>query len=636
VRTPIVLLFVTLTACGGSGPDQAPSPCGNALLDRIHCGSCDVVCPEAAACIDGVCGCARADQALCLDTCVDIVSNDENCGGCGIACNSGELCQASACTCKTGRKRCGDNCVDVASHALHCGGCDQACDQGGRCTDGACACPAGRLSCDGVCLDVSDDDENCGTCGNLCPEFTRCVSGGCRCNDGVGTLCDGVCIDTRTDEDNCGSCAEACVLGATCLGGDCSCRAARPATCDDRCVDLDADAFHCGECGQSCGAGQDCVDGLCKCQGLLTVCGDTCADTGTDADNCGGCGLPCELGEVCCGGECFPEECPERPLDVACNDTLDDLQFMIPPGGTRSWLLSAWVPDGAISMTRIQTPTTAFALSSGDYAFARRGTSFLDKVHPLLVPMAPGFDDLVAPGQHAASFSASGPPCYAVASSSGQGTTVRLRVILTGAPGIDADGAATDARWTVALAQANRVLQSAGIVLEVETYVDAEPSIATRYAVLREFDEVLELVATSQWPGLTPDSRLVLNVFVIQVFAVPAAGEVLGVSAGIPGAAGVHGTRASGVVVSIRDDATLLGNVLAHEAGHFLGLFHTTEVYGRASDPLPDTPICSESGWSNPRNCPGAGNLMFPYAQPGATEVTEDQAAVLRSNPLVR
>ena len=636
MRTPaVILVLLAVAACGGAVSEDGASPCGNALLDRIHCGSCDVVCPPVATCAEGVCVCGHPDQGLCFDECVDIVANDAHCGACGNECGSGESCLEGVCVCRPGRDRCGDNCVDLQGHALHCGACDTPCDEGARCQGGACTCPEGRESCGGVCTDYTDDNDNCGACGNVCPLFTDCTNGACRCNDGFGTLCDGACIDTRTDEDNCGACGQTCVVGARCLGGDCSCRGDDPATCDERCVDLEADAFHCGACGQACGPGQDCLAGQCRCQGLLSECEDGCADLGTNADHCGTCGNPCAPEEVCCGGECFADACPDRPLDVACADDLGDLPFFVPPE-TGGWIFSAWVPDGTIDLRQIRTPTEAFNLASGDYAFARRGTAFLDTVHPVLIPMTPEFSALVQPGNHTAAFRGSGPPCYAVASTSGRGTRLHVRVILAGAPGLNAGNAAADPRWRQALLVANRRLGQAGFSLEVVTYEDAAPEIATRYAVIREFDEILDLVSTSQWPGLTPESRLVLNVYVIRVFAVPAGGEVLGVSAGIPGAAGVHGTRASGVVVSIRDDATLLGNVIAHEAGHFLGLFHTTEVFGRESDPLEDTPVCTEEGWRDPRTCPGFDNLMFPYAQSGEVSLTADQSAVLRANPLVR
>ena len=79
-----------------------------------------------------------------------------------------------------------------------------------------------------------------------------------------------------------------------------------------------------------------------------------------------------------------------------------------------------------------------------------------------------------------------------------------------------------------------------------------------------------------------------------------------------------------------------MGRVIAHEAGHYLGLFHTTEVGGEAADPMPDTAQCPARRWDRPDGCPDALNLMFPLAGLGSDVLTAGQADVLHANPLVR
>jgi len=74
----------------------------------------------------------------------------------------------------------------------------------------------------------------------------------------------------------------------------------------------------------------------------------------------------------------------------------------------------------------------------------------------------------------------------------------------------------------------------------------------------------------------------------------------LGFSTGIPGPVATPDTPASAVTLSLdahrdRDgvlDTDLLGETIAHEVGHQIGLFHTTEAGGDSFDILDDTPEC--------------------------------------------
>ncbi|MCP4321518.1 MAG: hypothetical protein GY787_06640 [Alteromonadales bacterium] len=127
---------------------------------------------------------------------------------------------------------------------------------------------------------------------------------------------------------------------------------------------------------------------------------------------------------------------------------------------------------------------------------------------------------------------------------------------------------------------------------------------------------------------------------------------LLGIAAGIPGSLGTTGD-ANGVMVSLgiyNDQAyietSLIAATAAHEMGHFLGLFHTTEaakVFNGpfdSFDPLLDTPNCkfTEAGELPPINtCPDIDNLMFPLAREDgqlSTNLTHDQRFILRNSPL--
>jgi hypothetical protein len=110
------------------------------------------------------------------------------------------------------------------------------------------------------------------------------------------------------------------------------------------------------------------------------------------------------------------------------------------------------------------------------------------------------------------------------------------------------------------------------------------------------------------------------------------AGVLLGIAGGIPGPALVHGTARNGVAVAVdsHDDPRLGGavsmaNTWAHEAGHYLGLFHTSEqaIFGpQIHDPIGDTPE-NDPVW-----------LMHNAA--GGNRVSPTQGMVVRGNPWIQ
>lgn len=125
-------------------------------------------------------------------------------------------------------------------------------------------------------------------------------------------------------------------------------------------------------------------------------------------------------------------------------------------------------------------------------------------------------------------------------------------------------------------------------------------------------------------------------------------GTVLGLSMGLPGALTVKGSNSSGVVISVAGHETadglmleLLGLTMAHEAGHFMGLFHTSEAMeGMGHDIIEDTPECVvETGGAfeirDPANCPDSDNLMFWAGDTGGS-FSPGQGQVLRSSVVLR
>jgi hypothetical protein len=175
----------------------------------------------------------------------------------------------------------------------------------------------------------------------------------------------------------------------------------------------------------------------------------------------------------------------------------------------------------------------------------------------------------------------------------------------------------------------------------------------------------------------------VLNLFLVQGISSTdtGGGNVVGIDGTIPGPATLSGTVHSGAAVSLADlfsgaafcsgglnvggcGADKVAYIAAHEAGHFLGLFHTTEQDGRYYDPLTDTAKCpcsSCAGASERAGCatgvsggqpifltapqcqlPGSGcggadNLMFWQLASGSQgRLSAQQLAVMRLNPAVQ
>ena len=137
----------------------------------------------------------------------------------------------------------------------------------------------------------------------------------------------------------------------------------------------------------------------------------------------------------------------------------------------------------------------------------------------------------------------------------------------------------------------------------------------------------------------------------------------LGLAGGVPAPPILQGTPKSGVAANmssylaavaagdqamIDEAAEEVVRIVAHETGHFLGLYHTVEKNGVAlageingEDPLSDTTTCPDSAdvdasnQLSPEECAGQGaeNLMFWSPPPGSYGLTAQQGAIMLATP---
>lgn len=192
-----------------------------------------------------------------------------------------------------------------------------------------------------------------------------------------------------------------------------------------------------------------------------------------------------------------------------------------------------------------------------------------------------------------------------------------------------------------ALSQASDIYTSnGGPTLEVLDVVELD----TASVIPAEGDAINALRATE-----VGDDPISLNLFFIADFT-PSDGT-LGIAGGIPGPNGVPETPSSGLVVAVEPhlaeddsgaftlDVPLMASTIAHELGHQLGLFHTTEDDGFSASPIEDHGVCEIAAGAEealPEDCVDGRNLMFWVSgdEPQET-LSRTQVQVLNGSPIV-
>ncbi len=225
--------------------------------------------------------------------------------------------------------------------------------------------------------------------------------------------------------------------------------------------------------------------------------------------------------------------------------------------------------------------------------------------------------------------------------------SIPINIWLIHVAGVDAENAGVNTEFKPVLNAFRQSLETAGVTVDTMNFIDASSENRQRYGVVDGMAEYREMLAISSmvdnnWP----------NVFLVKNFSGDLAG-ILGLASQIPGPPGLQGTGFSGVAVATdyyEYFPRIIGLAMAHELGHWLGLFHPTEYDGHFHDALDDTPECvaeldgNSDGRVDNQECAehGENNVMFwlvPFSDdfeigPNGQHFSEDQAWVLDRNPV--
>lgn len=585
MRTTLFASLSLVFALGGCGDSDVPDP----GTYGAPCGEC----ASGLACVAD----ARFPGGYCSATCADGMCAGE--ADCEIAAGASlclARCEATA-DCRDGYQCWRGNCHPA------CVG-DGDCGSGGSCTGGQCTGPACLVNEDcmssmmcsgGSCVPLGPDGGLGLAPGTPCVASGDCASGVCL-PEALGGFCTATCVNA----DQCFVFAveAACSAVPTDTDGDGAADSA-----PTYCVPLPSDARRLGaacERDDQCAA-RICQDGQCTevCASELDcavnqVCA-TLTRSGTGGATYAGCGYrprvgdvsieEVDLGEVTLGAGFLENLEIATPSDTVSltlsarrgsGDPLD-LSFVtvVDPSGTTLFDVSEiidlrdqpirWLPiDTGESITMLVPNTTPdrvrfqpglhrWSVSLFQRTMDDTGAASV-ALSALIKRAAPGAD---------------------------LGGTLDLNVFLASGLAVDAASAAGDARLSGTLARLDALLGAAGISLGEVSYFDIA---SAGFDIIDAGETSTELADLFRLSAGRSGRRL--DIFLVRSIDGGDAGfSSLGIAGGIPGPVGVHGTQHSGVVASFDPSvvgtgatgARVVGHILAHEIGHYIGLFHATE-----------------------------------------------------------
>jgi len=502
---------------------------------------------------------------------------------------------------------------------------------GGYCTRTPCVGDTNCFSLDSSCVEVDGADVCLNRCGSIrdCRDGYLCQ----RVRDDGPRLC----VPAPPEEETGVADGEPCAEDDDCRGGTCL---VDPEWPGGYCTTLACETF--ADCAR------DPENNRCLIQPTGNFCVRMCQRQSECRD-----GYECQPiggGAAICvpdvRGEVLPPQDVTEGLDVTCVTRGGSRTMNIPytvSEGTSAYMVVPFSPDGRnLSPQSIALPDGTQINLQRENRFQIASSQLFGFINPLVIPARPNDAAFLQAGEHTLTLTTGAPEiCLYQWEETRAGTLINLNIYLVGLVGIDADNAATNPNMQRVLELFDEIYAPTGVQIGEVRFRSVPEAAVTQYSIIRRLNDVGGLVALSSAPNTDRDGLLTLNIFFTRAFAFSDGSGTLGISMGLPGPAGLHGTSVSGVAftgeylgrrVSGIDGTDFTAVVLAHEVGHYLGLFHTTEQNGAAHDPLDDTPECRSGQF--PNQCPDLTNLMFPLAGIDHRTITADQAFMVHVSPL--
>lgn len=696
-------LFALLMSCGPTagefGADcTADGDCTTgACFTGFPGGYCSQRC-ENQTCPEGSYCSAFEEGSYCLQTCSSTLFDCRGGYHCANA-SAGAVCYpdcSSDADCGPGATCSGTECVAGAQQ-----GVGSACRLNVGCQTDRCEIAWNGGYCTAPCAQSGP-----GQFGQDCPNASQCaqaseVSGMCMSSCGSDSDCrneyycdvvgsSGVCRSKCRGPAGCG-------LGFTCSANDGRCiegsalprktgaRCGSDGDCDSAyCLDQPSTDFPKGVCSADCTANPSACgdDSLCIVPSdptVASVCLQTCGTnfdcrseyfcssvTGSNKRVC----LPrctavplCQGSDVCdqYSGDCVAPGQPgtatvERvevgTIAISGGQSTQNFTIDVPADAKSFTIVLSGGVGGTSIVSRLTSPSGELLFDLEDYLTSKvRILPVNDGDFGMLFPNSPRVP--IEAGRYSFTVlnengSGTGRVSVLYKRSSGvlAGGTLDVNFWFAQLDGLNAANAPTHTALQAAITGMRNVYLTAGIDLGVISYFDIPAASASTFRVIDSIEgKDSELRRLFEISAGAPNRAM--NFFLVETISGAQPGfRILGIAGGIPGIPFEQGTNASGVAVAVEDlatDATGVGRTMAHEGGHWLGLWHTTEQNGKLFDPLPDTPECPSSNDVNndeilsSEECANAGsdNLMFWQAGPTAAKLAGNQGFVLQRNPVV-